>query len=75
MSDPGVVQYFHLRTQKNATTYRSLAYCPWQFGMGELMAVVNQQAGTRIDEISDGIYRISTPVRELPEVSLSTNIC
>jgi flavorubredoxin len=34
--------------------------------MEEIMAVINQQAGTRIDEISDGIYRISTPVRESP---------
>ncbi len=30
------------------------------------MAVINQQAGTRIDEISDGIYRISTPFKEIP---------
>ena len=30
------------------------------------MAVVNQQSGTRIDEISDGIYRISTPFKEIP---------
>jgi flavorubredoxin len=29
------------------------------------MAVTNQQTGTRIDEITDGIYRISTPVREI----------
>jgi flavorubredoxin len=34
--------------------------------MEELMAVINHQAGTRIDEISDGIYRISTPFREIP---------
>lgn len=30
------------------------------------MGVTNQQAGTRIDEIGDGIYRISTPYREAP---------
>lgn len=30
------------------------------------MAVINQQAGIRIDEISDGIYRISIPFREIP---------
>jgi flavorubredoxin len=30
------------------------------------MAVINQQTGTRIDEISDGIYRISTPFKEIP---------
>ncbi|HJW26505.1 MAG TPA: hypothetical protein VJ576_16540 [Rhodocyclaceae bacterium] len=30
------------------------------------MGVTNQQAGTRIDEISDGVYRISTPVRDIP---------
>lgn len=29
------------------------------------MGVTNPQAGTRIDEISDGIYRISTPVRDI----------
>jgi flavorubredoxin len=34
--------------------------------MDKLMAITNQQAGTHIDEISDGIYRISTPVREIP---------
>ena len=26
------------------------------------MGIVNTQAGTRIDEIADGIYRISTPL-------------
>jgi flavorubredoxin len=30
------------------------------------MPVTNQQAGTRVDEITDGIYRISTPFREIP---------
>ncbi|MES2756120.1 MAG: MBL fold metallo-hydrolase [Pseudomonadota bacterium] len=29
------------------------------------MGIVNEQSGTRIDEISDGIYRISTPVRDI----------
>lgn len=29
------------------------------------MGVVNQQSGTRIDEIADGIYRISTPLRDV----------
>src|SRR4051812_36086781 len=33
--------------------------------MEEPMAVTNQQTGTRIDEICDGIYRISTPIREI----------
>lgn len=30
------------------------------------MGVTNKQAGTRIDEIVDGIYRISTPFKEIP---------
>jgi flavorubredoxin len=30
------------------------------------MAVTNQQSGTRVDEIGDGIYRISTPSRDVP---------
>jgi flavorubredoxin len=30
------------------------------------MGVTNKQAGTRVDEIADGIYRISTPVSEVP---------
>jgi flavorubredoxin len=30
------------------------------------MGVTNKQTGTRIDEIADGIYRISTPVSEVP---------
>jgi flavorubredoxin len=30
------------------------------------MGVTNQQSGTRIDEIADGIFRIATPVREAP---------
>lgn len=30
------------------------------------MPVTNQQSGTRIDEISDGVYRISTPFRDIP---------
>ena len=30
------------------------------------MGITNQQAGTRIDEIGDGVYRISTPFREIP---------
>ena len=30
------------------------------------MAVINKQAGTRIDEVAEGIYRISTPSKEIP---------
>lgn len=30
------------------------------------MGVTNRQAGTRIDEVAEGIYRISTPFREIP---------
>jgi flavorubredoxin len=30
------------------------------------MATTNTQTGTRIDEIEDGIYRIHTPVRDMP---------
>jgi flavorubredoxin len=30
------------------------------------MTTTNSQSGTRIDEIADGIYRIHTPVREVP---------
>ena len=30
------------------------------------MSMVDQQAGTRIDEVEDGIFRISTPVDKLP---------
>jgi flavorubredoxin len=30
------------------------------------MGVTNPQTGTRVDEIADAIYRISTPVREIP---------
>src|SRR5262245_40259640 len=30
------------------------------------MAVTNPQSGTRIDEIADGIYRISTPIPASP---------
>jgi flavorubredoxin len=30
------------------------------------MGVTNKQAGTRIDEIAEGIYRISTPFTEVP---------
>ena len=30
------------------------------------MGVTNKQAGTRIDEIANGIYRISTPFSEIP---------
>ncbi len=30
------------------------------------MGVTNKESGTRIDEVSDGIYRISTPFSELP---------
>jgi flavorubredoxin len=30
------------------------------------MSATNGQAGTRVDEIADGIYRISTPVTEVP---------
>jgi flavorubredoxin len=30
------------------------------------MGVTNKQAGTRVDEVADAIYRISTPVSEIP---------
>ena len=30
------------------------------------MTITNHEAGTRIDEVEDGIYRISTPVTKLP---------
>jgi flavorubredoxin len=30
------------------------------------MTITNAQSGTRIDEISDGIYQIHTPIREMP---------
>lgn len=30
------------------------------------MGVTNEQSGTRVDEVTDGIYRISTPVHEVP---------
>lgn len=30
------------------------------------MGITNEEAGTRVDEVADGIYRISTPFRELP---------
>jgi len=30
------------------------------------MGVTNRQSGTRVDEIAGGIFRISTPVRDLP---------
>lgn len=30
------------------------------------MAITNQQSGTRVDEVADGIYRISTPVTNVP---------
>ena len=30
------------------------------------MGVTNTQAGTRVDEVADGIYRISTPFKEVP---------
>lgn len=30
------------------------------------MGVTNSQTGTRIDEVAEGIYRISTPFREIP---------
>jgi flavorubredoxin len=30
------------------------------------MGVTNQQAGTRVDEVAEGIYRISTPVSDVP---------
>lgn len=30
------------------------------------MTITNPQTGTRIDEISDGIYRIHTPIRDAP---------
>ena len=32
----------------------------------ERMGITNTQTGTRIDEVADRIYRISTPVREVP---------
>jgi flavorubredoxin len=31
-----------------------------------MMTVTNQQSGTSIDEVGDGIFRIHTPVREIP---------
>jgi flavorubredoxin len=31
-----------------------------------LMGVTNKQSGTRVDEVAKGIYRISTPVSEVP---------
>jgi hypothetical protein len=37
------------------------------------MAITNREAGTRIDEIEDRIYRISTPVKKLPAVLVSTS--
>jgi flavorubredoxin len=30
------------------------------------MGITNTQSGTRIDEVADGIYRISTPYKEIP---------
>ena len=38
------------------------------------MAIINPQSGTRVDEIEERIYRISTPVTKLPggSVSIST---
>src|SRR4051812_29067695 len=30
------------------------------------MATTNTQSGTRIDEIDDGIFRIHTPLRDMP---------
>jgi flavorubredoxin len=30
------------------------------------MGVTNKEAGTRVDEVAEGIYRISTPFREVP---------
>ena len=30
------------------------------------MGVTNRQAGTRVDEVAEGIFRISTPFPELP---------
>src|SRR5438874_10854683 len=30
------------------------------------MTITNTQTGTRIDEISDGIFRIHTPIRAMP---------
>jgi flavorubredoxin len=30
------------------------------------MAITNTQSGTRVDEVADGIYRISTPVSDVP---------
>jgi len=30
------------------------------------MGITNTQAGTRVDEIADRIYRISTPFTEVP---------
>jgi len=34
------------------------------------MSIVNSEAGTRIDEVARGIYRISTPVPPNPALSL-----
>jgi flavorubredoxin len=30
------------------------------------MGVTNSQSGTRVDEVADGIYRIHTPIKEVP---------
>jgi flavorubredoxin len=30
------------------------------------MGMTNKQAGTRIDEVAEGIYRIGTPFSEIP---------
>jgi len=30
------------------------------------MGITNQESGTRIDEVADGIYRVSTPFKEVP---------
>jgi flavorubredoxin len=33
---------------------------------GDAMTITNSHAGTRIDEVADGIYRISTPTDKIP---------
>jgi flavorubredoxin len=37
----------------------------WELGF-YAMTITNPESGTRIDEVEDGIYRISTPVQKLP---------
>ena len=35
------------------------------------MATTNTETGTRIDEIDDRVFRIHTPIREMPQLHLS----